>query len=83
MEMVVILSYALWKDTEANSFLFTNGSELIPAAQIGQKKIEFIQLVPLYASELQFKKLKGEDALWEVFEEKGVPYWSSIRGPEF
>jgi Suppressor of fused protein (SUFU) len=75
----ITLSYHLWKETKANSFLFTDGQEILPSFIYGDKKIEFIQLVPLFLSELDYKKKYGEEKLWEMFESKLTPYWSSNR----
>ena len=79
----ISLSYPLWKNTNARNFLFTDGDEIIQSTKIGGKKIKFIQLVPLFDSELEFKKKHGEAALWEKFEEMTVPYWDSDRGKAF
>lgn len=75
------LAYPLWKGTQADCCLFTDGKELLPPFVSGGRHIEFIQLVPLFKSELAFKKQRGEHALWQEFERRGVPYWSSLRKP--
>jgi len=79
----IALSYNLWQGTEARSFLFTNGDEIIQPTKIGSKELRFIQLVPLFDSELSYKKSKGEIALWKKFEEMTIPYWSSTRKRAF
>ena len=38
------------------------------------KTINFYEIVPLYPEELQYKIENGADALFELFEEKGIPY---------
>lgn len=76
----ISLDYTLWKETSAKNFMFTDGDEIIsPIKDEMARLICFIQLIPLFDSELKFKKEKGEDALWLVFEEKEVPYWDSMR----
>jgi hypothetical protein len=75
------LSFPLWPGTRMQSMLFTDGSELIPSYTDATKRIDFIQLVPLFDSELDFKKKYGEKALWEKFESTKVPYWNSNRAP--
>jgi len=77
----ITLTFALWRGTEMRSFLFTDGSELIPSYLDTAKRIDFVQLVPLYASELDFKMAYGEEALWEKFKADTVPYWDSARSP--
>lgn len=79
----ITLAYDLWSGTKARSFLFTDGEEIIPAVSVDQKKIIFIQLVPLYDSELEFKRSRSEVALWQKFEELMVPYWDSAREKAF
>lgn len=74
------LAYNLWQGTLAKTFMFSNGSELIPSIELDSGKlVTFIQLVPLFDKELMYKKEYGEDGLWEKFEEMGVPYWESTR----
>ena len=75
----ITLSFPLWGGTEARTFLFTGGNEIIPPIIIKKKDIIFIQLVPLFDGELQFKKTYSEEALWQAFEKKMIPYWSSER----
>ena len=75
----ITLAFDLWRGTQMRSFLFTDGSELIPSHLETSKRIDFIQLVPLFASELEFKSAHGEAALWERFKAKTVPYWDSTR----
>ncbi len=38
------------------------------------KVVNFYEIIPLYPEELAFKKENGADALFEKFEEKGIPY---------
>ena len=38
------------------------------------KTINFYEIVPLYPEELQYKIENGADALFKLFEEKGIPY---------
>lgn len=79
----ITLAYALWADTDARTFMFTDGDEVLPPISIRGKKIKFIQLVPLFDSELQYKKEHGEEALWKKFEVNEVPYWDSNREVAF
>jgi hypothetical protein len=80
----ISLAYELWKGTKAKSFMFTDGDEIVPPTKNEEgKPVGFIQLVPLFDSELSYKKNHGENALWERFEEKNVPYWDSSRGDFF
>ncbi len=47
------LPFPLWSGTLMQSVLFTDGSELIPSYTDSTKRLDFIQLVPLYDSELE------------------------------
>ncbi|EOX4412989.1 suppressor of fused domain protein [Vibrio diabolicus] len=74
------LSYNLWEGTVARTFMFTDGDEIIGSIKNDDgKRIWFLQLVPLFDKELDYKKKFGEEALWEFFEENCVPYWDSER----
>lgn len=77
----ITLSHPLWDGTNARSFLFTDGDEILPPLQLKDKLITFIQLVPLFDSELNYKKDNGEQKLWAAFEAKKTPYWCSNREP--
>lgn len=77
------LVYDLWEGTKAKSFMFTDGEEILPPLSENGKHVEFIQLIPLFDSELQYKKEHGEEFLWDRFEEKEVPYWDSSRESAF
>ena len=63
--------------------MFTDGRDILPPFQPDEKKIEFVQLVPLFESERQFKTENGEAALWTLFEKHEVPYWRSNRQKAF
>jgi hypothetical protein len=75
----ITLAYPLWKGTEMRSFLFTDGHELIPSLTETVQRIDFIKLVPLFSSELEFKRQFGDKALWEKFESMAIPYWDPHR----
>lgn len=73
------LPFPLWPNTEAMAFLFTTGDEIIEPLHISDRTVFFMQLVPLFARELSFKKQFGEDRLWQRFQELHVPYWDPRR----
>lgn len=75
----ITLSYPLWSGTEANALLFTDGDEILPSISVDGRTIIFLQLVPLFTTELAYKKKYGERGLWSAFEAKQVPYWDSRR----
>lgn len=75
----ITLSSDVWKNAKLTSFLFTEGCEIIAPLYGIESKVSFIQLVPLYSQELEYKKTKGEEALWQMFEEKSIEYWNPCR----
>lgn len=77
------LTYPLWEGTTASAFLFTDGDDIICPTRIGSKNLVFVQLVPLFPSEIEFKKVNGVEALWSAFESLQVPYWDSRRAQAF
>ena len=79
----ITLAGPLWNGTAMRTFMFTDGSELLEPVTIESRNTQFMQLVPLFDSELEFKRSKGEAALWNAFEMRRVRYWSSSRQPAF
>lgn len=77
------LTYPLWRGTNASAFLFTEGDEIIWPTRIGNKNIVFLQLVPIFPAEIEYKKVNGVEALWSAFESLQVPYWDSRREQAF
>lgn len=75
----VTLSSDVWQNTGMTSFLFTDGSGIIAPFAHGGVQISFVQVVPIYAEELEFKKKNGEKALWDLFEMQAVEYWNPCR----
>lgn len=43
--------------------------------------VEFLQAIPIYDSERSFKHRYGTDALLELWESAGVPFWNPERAP--
>lgn len=75
----ITLSSDVWKSADMTTFLFTDGSAIIPAFVQRELKVSFTQVVPLYSQELEYKSRNGEKALWELFEGKAVEYWNPTR----
>ncbi|PIE10546.1 MAG: hypothetical protein CSA72_08555 [Rhodobacterales bacterium] len=76
----VTLAFALWDGTRATSYMFTDGGdEIVPRLRRNATVVEFIQLVPLFADEVDYKKAHGEEALWRHFEDNHVAYWDPDR----
>lgn len=78
------LAFDLWENTRARTYMFTDGGdEIIPMLQKGAAQVEFIQLVPLFPREVEYKKNHGEAALWQHFEANQIAYWDAHRGCAF
>ncbi len=73
----------LWPGTEMCSFLILRPqTHVIPDLMLpGGLHVEFMQLVPLFPSELEFKIAHDEDELMEELERAGVPFWEPDREP--
>ena len=79
----ITLSFPLWTDTDMKTFLFTEGEQNIPTISINDKIVKFIQLVPIFSSELEFKAKYGLKLFWDQFDALEVPYWESDRKKAF
>lgn len=76
----ITLSQPLWNGAEMRSLLVTDGGEqIISPIEVGGISVEFLQLVPLFANEVEFKSTNGEKALWNLFQSRSTPYWDSAR----
>lgn len=75
----------LWSGTEMRSFLILRPRvEVIADLELaGGVHVEFLQLIPLFSSELEFKMALGEDELMSELERAGVPFWDPNRAPLF
>lgn len=76
----ISLAFPLWDGTQAQTYMFTDGGEeIIPNLRRGDTIIEFVQLVPLFSSEVSYKKAHGDAALWQYFEHNEIAYWEPDR----
>jgi Suppressor of fused protein (SUFU) len=72
----------IWEGTEVSGFLILEPRvELIPQLQIGGFHIDFLQVIPLFPSELIFKAKYGVEELLALWEKDEVPFWSMRRNP--
>jgi len=74
----------LWQGTEMRSFLVLRQlSDIIPVLRLQNGvHVEFLQAIPVFPSEVAFKKAHGADALLQHWEAKAVPFWDPTRVPE-
>jgi hypothetical protein len=73
----VIFLEPFWAGTSLRTFLVMRPvSEILPTLGLpGGVHVEFLQAIPLFQSELAFKKANGAEALLRRWEESGVPFW--------
>jgi hypothetical protein len=73
----------LWPGTEMRSFLILQphmSNEIVPALELSDGlHVEFLQVVPIFPSELNFKAEHGVDSLMEHWEARQVPFWDPNR----
>ena len=73
----------LWPGTEMSTFLVMEpDTEIIPVLQ-GPDGLHviFLQAIPIYPSELEFKVKHGAEGLIRRWEKSGVPFWNPNRTP--
>lgn len=73
----------LWSGTEMRTFLVLEPRvEIIPELALpGRVHVRFLQLIPLFGSELELKVQQGEASLMTEFERAAVPFWDPYRPP--
>jgi len=79
----ITLGYPLWRGTQAHSFLFLRGGDLLPPDVQPDKEVIFIRLVPLFESEQQYSKKHGAEDLLQRFAQEGVDYSDCMRKQAF
>ena len=72
----------LWPGTDMHSFLVRQPStEIVPALALDVVHIQFLQAIPVFASEVAFKSVHGADALIQAWYQAKVPFWNPDRSP--
>ncbi len=79
----LMLADPLWPGTEMNGFLVVEpGQPLVPGLTTGGgEEVEFLVAIPIFESELAFKKAHGVDALVRRWHEDDVHFDDPRRGP--
>lgn len=73
----------LWRGTAMNSVLILRPVEtIIPPFRKSDVHVEFLQVVPIFASELALIKRGGHRGLLAHWEKKRVPLWDPRRSAE-
>jgi hypothetical protein len=73
----------LWPGTDMMAFLVLDQDEVLPPVQLPDRShVHFLQAIPLYESELAFKRNQGAEALMNWWEHRHVSFWESGRGAE-
>jgi hypothetical protein len=74
----------LWPGTDMHSLLVLRPvMEIVPPLVRGDgKHVDFMQVIPVFASEVAFKAERRTDALLERWRAANVPFWNPNRWPE-
>jgi hypothetical protein len=74
----------LWAGTEMRAFLVVRPRvDIIPLLNAGDgTHVEFLQAIPVYPSEMRFKKEHQAEGLLERWRQAQVPFWNPDRKPE-
>lgn len=72
----------LWPETEMHGFLVRRPkTEIVPPLAVDEAHVEFLQAIPVFPSEVDYKSRHGADALIQVWQEANLPYWNPNRSP--
>jgi len=79
----VTLDDPLWPGSEMRTFLILRQlDDVLPALLLsGGLHIEFLQVVPIHDSELQFKNVHGVTALFQRWRDVELAFWDPWRDP--
>jgi hypothetical protein len=71
----------LWAGTELNRFLVVRPRTAVlePIRLPNGQHVELLQAIPMYESELEYKRRHGTDGLLQRWEEASVPFWDPDR----
>lgn len=74
----------LWPGTDMRRFLVLRplGDIISPLELPDGMHVEFMQVIPIFESELAYKARHGATKLLEHWEESGVAFWNPGRLPE-
>ena len=80
----VTFADSLWEHTEMRSFLLLRPiAEIAPTLRLDHGlHVEFLQAIPIFASELSFKNEHGAEALMQRWESRQVGFWDPNRGQD-
>lgn len=80
----VTFSEPLWRGTRARTFLVLRPpEEIVPPLLLADgRHVEFLQAIPIFPSELAFKKRNGAEGLLAHWEKRRVPFWDPDRSAE-
>lgn len=70
----------LWPGSAMNAFLVVRPrSGFLPALELPDLHIEFLQAIPIFESERAFKIERGAEALLDHWERVGLRFWDPLR----
>jgi Suppressor of fused protein (SUFU) len=73
----------LWPGSRMRTFLVVRPRSdfLRPIELADGLHVQFLQAIPIFESEVDFKREHGAEALMRRWEETGVPFWTADRRP--
>lgn len=70
----------LWDGTEMSAVLLMYPREAVIAdLRVHDQHVRFVQVIPLFMSELEFKKATSAEALVEYWAQRKQPFWNPRR----
>jgi hypothetical protein len=71
----------LWTGTTMSRFLILRAKRTVVPTYVAPEgfHVQFLQAIPIYQSEISFKKREGTDALLDRWEAMNTPFWDSHR----
>lgn len=78
-------SAPLWNNTKMDCLLLSIPNvEIVPTLLLEDGvHVSFLQMIPLFPSELEYKKANGVDDFWKSWQSREIPFWDSERLPSF
>ena len=72
----------LWPGTDMRGFLVRKPKvEIVPSLALKEVHVEFLQVIPVFPSEIAFKSKHGADALIQAWHEAKIAFWNPDRSP--
>ena len=70
--------------TDMHAFLLTDNplEDILPTLNLPDGvHVDFLRAIPIFASELEYKKKNGAEGLSRLWKDSGTPFWDPFRSP--